>query len=1097
MSTKRRSWLKAGPLALLLAAGLASPVLGQSVTATVTGVVQDNQGGILKGATVKAVNQKTSVEYDGKSNDAGVYTITGLPIGTYTLKVEAPGFKTTVTNPFNLETNQIARIDPKMELGAVTEELEVVGVNPVLQTENATVGEVISGTTATALPLNGRNFAQLPLLVPGSVAPKPDSFTAPKTGDDGGRPYVNGQREQGNNFMLDGLDQNEAMDNLIAYYPSPDALAEIRVETNNYSAEFGNVAGAIVSAVMKSGSNELHGNVFEFMRNDKFDANSWDNNRNQVPEKAKLDQHIFGGTLGGPIVKNKVFFFADYQGTRVDLPGSGASATVAPRAWRNGDFSGLSTPIKDPRTGQPFPGNRIPTDRFSPAARALLADTTNYPLPTNDSVLNSNLAGKQDTSTRNHQGDIKIDANLSQKDNVFVRFSFGNYETSQSVTPLPLLLGTRYESTAQSVAANWSRTFSPSLVNELRIGFSKVTIDDARNGAGLDWAGVGDYNAKLGIPGGQRVPGLSGINWDSAGLTNIGSAAALSETDDKTLQISEKLSISKGSHFISTGVQLLHVSTDRFYAGNEGALGSFTFSGAVTGNAFADFLLDQVSKKGIGIGGEAGQPWTQIQDRIGVYVQDDFKASSKLTLNLGVRWEYTSPLVEKDDRQVNIDINTGETIRVGERGLGRGLYEKYYAGFSPRVGFAWTPNSKTVLRGGFGIVQYMEGTGANNRLTMNAPWFAERSKDFAGGTPSSLSVGFSDLGAGTGSPRAVQLDLRPQFTQQWNLFVERQVTDTMSLSAGYVGSKSSHLVAFRGMNQERAGTGDPSTWGTQQRRPVPQYGLIRYTSSDASANYNGLQVSLRQRRSNGLEFLASYTFSKTLTDNQGFYGPGWGGGNTGFTHFNQGIGDGNQNSYDMAADYGPALFDATHVASVAATYEIPVGKGRSVGADMSGIAQALLGGWNVSSILSVRSGFPITVSQGWGGSSLQGNFAYQRPDRIGNGKGGNFDWANQENPANRWLDAGAFRDAELGTFGDAGVGVVRGPGFWNLDLGLDKDFNLGGSRFLTLRIEAFNALNHSNMGMPVRDFSNKGDFGKILTTANAARVLEFAVKFRF
>jgi hypothetical protein len=1097
MNTKR-SWLRAGPLALLLAASLTSPVRGQSVTASVTGVVEDNTGGIMKGASVTAVSQKTGVEHPTKSNDAGVYTITGLPIGEYKIKAEAQGFKSAVTNAFTLETNQIARVNLKLELGTVNEELQVVGINPVLQTENAVVGEVISGTTATALPLNGRNFAQLTLLVPGVVAPKPDSFIAPKTGDDGGRPFVNGQREQGNNFMLDGLDQNEAMDNLVAYYPSPDSLAEIRVETNNYSAEFGNVAGAIVSAVTKSGTNEFHGNVFEFFRDDKFDANSWGNNKNSTPsspvEKAALNQHIFGATLGGPLVKNKVFFFADYQGTRRDEPG-GATATVAPAAWRLGDLSSVSTPIIDPNTGVAFPGNRIPVSRFSPQARALFGDTTNYPLPTDNSKLNGNYASTQEKSTRNHQGDVKVDANLSPNDNLALRISIGDYDTAQTKTPLPLALGSQYASKAESAAASWSRTFSPTLVNELRFGYSHNTIDDARNGSGLDWAGIGNYNATIGIPGTQRVPGMSGINWESSGLSNIGSAAAISDSDNRTLQLAEKLSISKGSHFLSVGAQVLHTTSERFYAGNEGSLGSFTYSGDVTGHAFADFLLDKVTRKGIG-GGAEGDPWQQSSNRIGVFIQDDFKASSKLTLNIGVRWEYTSPLVEKNDRQVNVDINTGEIIEPGGR-LGRGLYESYYGGFAPRVGFAWTPNDATVIRGGYGIVQFMEGTGANTRLTMNPPFFTERTTAYPKAAPGTIATGFADLGEGTGSPRAYQQDLRPQFTQQRNLFIERRVSDGMSLSAGYVGSSSSHLVAFRGMNQELAGTGPASTWGSQQRKPLPQFGLIRYTASDAEANYNALQVSLRQRRTKGLEFLASYTFSKTLTDNQGFYGPGWGGGETGFTHFNQGIGDGNQDSYHPEADYGPALFDATHVASVAANYELPFGKGRANGSDWSGVSQALLGGWNVSSIVSVRSGFPITVSQGWGGSSLQGNFAYQRPDRVGEGQGQSFDWANQANPSNRWLDVNAFRDAQLGTFGNAGVGILRGPGFWNVDVGLDKDFGLGGSRFLTLRIEAFNALNHANKGMPVRDFSNKDQFGQILTVANSARVLEFAAKLRF
>ena len=1084
----KRSWSTAGPLALLVA-GLTSPVLGQTVNASLTGTVSDNTGAVLTRAAVVAVNRSTGVEYPTKSNDAGVYTITGLPIGPYVVRAEAPGFKSLNTNPITLEGGQTARVNLKLEVGAVTEEIQVTGVNPILQTENAVVGEVISGTTVVSLPLNGRNFAQLALLTPGVQTHAPESFTEVKTGGSSGRPYVNGQREQSNNFMLDGIDMNEAVDNLIAYYPSPDAIAEIRVETNNYSAEYGNVAGGVVSAITRSGSNEIHGSAFVFGRDDKFDANSWANNRSGA-DKGDFQQQIFGATLGGPIAHNKAFFFLNYQGTRVDRPGEGA-ASVAPSEWRNGDFSSLlasGTVITDPATGQPFPNNQIPQSRISPVAQAILANTTNYPLP-NRPGLSGNYVSQRDSETRNHQGDLKIDVNLSASDNLSLRGSAGTYDNTAVQTAFPLILGGSWLSDAQSVSFNWSHVFGPTAVNELRVGWNHVTIDDPP----ADVYGIGDYNATVGIPGGQRIPGLSSIGFGNSGIDSIGSNGIRHKTNNKTFQLAEKLSVSRGRHFLSMGGQWLYYQMFQDYASNSGLLGSFGFNGAFTGFGFADFLLDEVGSKSIGQSG----PWTQIQHRVGLFVQDDFKVNSNLTLNLGLRWEYASPIREKDNRQVNFDVETGERLEPGDRGLGDALYEAYYGGFSPRVGFAWTPNDTMVVRGGYGIVQYQEGTGANCRLPLNLPFFGEFTRPYVG-IPGSMSVGFGDVADPTNVQlRAWQTDLRPQVTQQWNLFVERRVTDTTSLSVGYVGSKSSHVVAFRDINQPVAGVGDPSTWAPfQERRRLASAGItgpVRYTSSDSRASYHGLQSSLRRRRADGFEFLASYTWSKSLGDNPGFYGPGWGGYSANSPNTGLG-GDGSYNSYDMSLDYGPLWFSSKHSLSLSGSYELPVGKGRNVGTDWSGVTDALLGGWNVSAIVSVRSGLPGTTTAGWGpGSSLQNSgFSFERPDRVAG-----VDPLTGDSGWDGYLNIGAFQPAALGTFGNSGIGIWEGPGYWNVDLGVDKNFNLGGSRFLTLRIEAFNVFNHSNKGMPVRDITNTAQFGQILSTANAARVLEFAAKFQF
>jgi outer membrane receptor protein involved in Fe transport len=842
------------------------------------------------------------------------------------------------------------------------------------------------------------------------------------------------------------------------------------------------VAGGVITAITKSGTNEFHGSAFEFARNDKFDANSYGNNKSGAA-KADLTQNIFGATLSGPLVKNKVFFFADYQGQHTNRPGD-ATATVAPDNFRNGSAFGISP------------------SQFSPIAQKLLADTANYPRATNSNAT-GNFVGKADNTTKNNQGDLKLDANLGPNDNLFIRGSIGRYDTSTSAPIFPLAFANGYLSDAQSAAFNWTHSFSPTTVNEVRIGYSHVTINDTPT----DPDNVGNYNAVLGIAGGQAIPGLSALAFGS-GLDTIGTPGVAHDTNDKTTQISEKLSFSKGRHYLSVGGQVIHYNMGQLYGTNSGLLGTFTYAN------FGDFLLDHVSKKQVllntpGSGGfaDAGQ-WTQLQNRIGLFVQDDFKPSSNLTLNLGVRWEYASPITEANNKQVNYDYNTGAVILPGQNGLGNALYNAYYGGISPRLGFAYTVNPKTVLRGGFGMVQYQEGTGANCRLPINPPYYSEVTQAYAGAT-GSAAVGFQDIGAGAAPPlsavqvRAWQTDLRPQLTKQWNFFVERQLTDSTSLNVGYVGSRSTHVITFNDANAPLSGE-----QASVDPRRIPSLGFLRYTASDGIMAYDGLQASARHRMAHGLEFLASYTFSKSLADNQGFYGPGWGGRAANQSTAGQ-QGDGNYDPYNHSLDYGPQWFSAKHTGSLSMNYQLPIGKGRGVGSDWSGVQQALLGGWNVSGILSVRSGLPITATDtaGWGaGPSNNTGFGVERPNLTGAPILTGASTADLKAGA-KYLNPAAFSPNVVhGAHGDSGVGIAYGPAFYNLDAGLDKNFDLGSAKFLTIRVEAFNVLNHTNLGLPNRNLNfNRGDgsfsvdptFGRIDEIANSQRVLEFAAKFVF
>jgi len=1100
-------FLRHSQVALLAVAALAlvpAAVHAQTGAASITGLVSDSTGAAAPGVTVTAINQATNVEYSGTSNSAGNYTITALPVGTYVVKSALTGFKTSTTKPITLEAKQIARLDFRMELGKLEDTVEVVGQAPVLQTESATVGEVISGNTVESLPLNGRNVGQLALLLPGTVTYNPRGFT--NIGSiNMNRPFVNGNREQTNNFTVDGLDVNETIDNRVSYQPTPDALAEISVETNNYAADVGNVGGAVISNVIKSGANQFRGNVFEFYRNSDFDANTWENNRSNAPKQERT-QHIYGATLGGPLVKDKLFFFADYQGSRQDAPGS-TTASVAPEAWRHGDLSSVTTVIKDPLTGLPFPGNQIPLARISPTALAILNDTANYPLPNrNVSGVSGNYVGDTLFKIRAHQGDLRLDWNASTSDKLFARFSFATYTDERDKNPFPLIFATKNDQPFWNVGVNWSRVLSPSMINEVLVGFSNTTVTADT----FDWAGVGGGNAKYGIAGGQPIDGMSSIGWAS-GLTAPGAIASDSDTLAKTYQLNEKLTWLKGRHTLKFGGQFLRYNQRRFYAGNNGLLGFINFNGAFTGFAFSDFLLDKVSSKGRG-GGDPTDPWTHLQNRIGLFVQDDFKVTPALTMNLGLRWAYTSPLVEQDNRQSNFDVaqpygnGTGVQTFAKDGSLyDEALYHPYYKGFEPRLGVAWSATDRLVLRGGYGISQFMEGTGANLRLPLNPPFFYESNVNYDTTTGAgSMASGFADLVPGTtpsGNVRAYDPNLRPQFTQQWNAFVEYRVTGSMSAQVGYVGHHATHLVTPTEGNQALPGVGDPSTWAPKAtRRPLygvqPLITTIATTTSLSGSKYNSLQASVRQRTSKGLEFLASYTFAKGTTNNRGFYGVFGGTGPQGVTSATEGAYW--QNTYDPEAEWGPMFHDVRHNFIFSATYELPFGKGRKWGSDWSGVTNGILGGWKLGGIFQARTGLPVTVIDGRA-RSLQGERGAERPNCVGDWKPANQSITADSSAPNdsRWLDINGFAMVPLGTFGNCPVGVARAPGYSNVDLALSKRFEVGGPRYLEFRAEAFNVFNHPSFGPPARDISVPNTFGLITSTVSSPRVVELALKFYF
>jgi len=1076
----------------------------QTYTATVTGTVSDSQGAAVPGVKVVATNQGTKLEYTAQTGDAGVYTIPFLPIGVYVLTVESSGFKKLVSNEIKLEVNQTARVDLQLQVGGVNEIVNVQGVAPVLQTESVTVGQVISGNTINSLPLNGRNFQQLTLLVPGAVTPNPRGFTDAGMGAQG-RPYVNGNREQGNTFLLDGIPVDETIDNRIGYKPNVDAVAEFKIETGNSSSEFGNVTGATVIQTLKSGTNNFHGSAFEFFRNSALDANSWTNNRSRdpltgkAPAKRALKQNILGGTFGGPIVRERTFFFADYQGTFNRNEGS-LFRTVAPAAWRTGNLASLSAFIRDPRKpgncnandrSACFTNSVIPADRIvNPVAKALLTDPRLYPLPNvSQSALANNYLASDANKIDGHQFDVKIDHRFSDKDNFSARYSFADFKATPVRLALPTDISTTSFSRPQNIALNWTRTISPTIINEARVGLNRAVfiseLSDVNN--------LGAANSKLGIGGAQANPGISNVRLGS-GLSDIGSVGIIEDNVTNTFHYGDNLTVIAGRHQLKMGGQWQRYQQNRYYPGNNGLLGFFGYNTArFTGQGFADFLMDQLNAKGVGnAGGTNPGTWGHRQNRIGLFFQDDFKVRQNFTLNLGMRWEYTSPVVEVKDRQANFELYSGKLLLAGRDGNSRALYEPFYKGFEPRIGFAWTPGlfeNKFVVRAGYGITQYMEGTGSNLRLPLNSPFFLEVEKNFDPTSgPGIIASGFADViptpGTVAGQIRVWDPNLRPQFTQQYNLALEYQLSNATSISAAYVGHRATHLVAPTDWNQPLPDPGPPSTWRSlDARRPLagvrPGVTQISGTESWAVSNYNSLQVSARQRSSKGLEFLLSYTLSKTLTDNLGYYGSAGVRAQGAYSANNY-----NRHGYN----YGPAFFDATHNFTWAGTYDLPFGKGRAFGGGWNSLTNGLLGGWALGSILQFRSGFPITVTAA--DQSLQGGRGSARPNLIG-------DPTLDNRTLDRWMDAAAFSLPAQGTFGSAGVGVLRAPGYKNLDISLSKKFNLTESKYFDFRAEFFNFTNTPSFAPPAADLSAPATFGRITDTVSNPRNLEFALKFHF
>ncbi len=1127
-------------VALLLCT--ANPAWGQEVTATITGTVSDPSGAAVAGATATAKDVLRGLTYSSVTNESGIYRISQLAVGDYELRVEKQGFQSTLVPAFTLVLHQTARVDVALKVGQVTQVVEVSGEAPILKTDTTEVSTIIDAATNAALPLATRNYVELTLLAPGAVTPSPASFNTGDNVGSGGRPFINGNREQSNNFLLDGLDNNQVSDNLLGYTPAPDAIQEFNLITQNASAEFGNFQGGIVSVSLKSGTNQFHGDVWEFFRNDKLNANNWGHKiTNPIVPRDKLRWNMFGGTVGGPVFKNKLFFFFDYQGQRFDHPASSSLFTVFTAKERTGDFSELcetgftggvcnppsgptdarrhvqlynpcaagtginGTPCTAAATRTPFTNNQIPIGMIDPVAQALFKSSL-YPAPINGNLINNAL----NTSANNfnsNQYDIKIDDNISAKDRLYGRYSHA-LQKNPTLNSFALF-GTGFsEAPIYSGLLNWTHTINQSLLNEARLGVNYVKL---HNGTVFD-SSVGNFGNQLGIANGNPsgIVGLLGLGFTGGLVSGIGSSEVTQRFPSTVIQFSDGLIITRGRHVLHTGFELWRDRINIFYSGNSGSLGNINFLNAFTSSAGttgtggapeADFFLGlpQTVNRGI-----AGGGWGQRSTIFAGYVQDDWRVSNNLTLNLGLRYEAHTPWVEQNNKQTNYGLFSGAIELAGQNGNSRALYNGQYGivDFQPRVGFAWTPGAlgrKTVVRGAFTISSYLEGTGTNLRLTLNPPWTpAEIITHYNNVALPATTTDQGIVGAPPSDPyvganlRVWAPDFQPSVAKQWNFSIQHELTNATTLQLGYVGQYADNLAQPMWLIQNilnANGTVSPGPYLAGNPTLKSKIGAISGTFANAWMDYNALQAVLQKRMSSGLQGQVAYTYSKCMTNSGGYYGS-WGStqASPGMPYW--------QNVYDGKSEKGPCFYDETHNLTSYVLYQLPFGHGKKFGSSMNKAANAVVGGWEVSGILTLHTGFAMTVNN-WGDPSNTGGWVSRTncSSSIGYPK----TIVSQANGGGiQWFDPNSFTPVAAGHFGDCSNGKVRGPGLKNFDMGLKKEFSFGESRKLEFRSEFLNLTNTKILNVPTvfADFSATTGLGRI-TSSQGERNIQLALKFIF
>ncbi len=1061
---------------------------GQLNTGGILGTVRDASGAVVAGATVEVKNVGTNLRRTAATDSKGDYAVSNLEPGYYAVTVSAQGFQESVHSGLQLLVNQLLRVDASLTVGSLQQRVEVTGQPPLVQTDTSSVGQVIESNQVENLPLNGRYFLQLALLSTGTNAGAPGNSQANR--DIGGVSLAaNGARTPSNNYMMDGMDNNLTINGYIGLMPSVDTIEEFKVQTSTYSAEFGRSAGAQINLVSKSGTNQWHGSAYEFLRNDHLDAADFFLN-SSGQHKAPLKQNQFGATIGGPVVKDKTFFFFGYEGFRARR-GETFISTVPTAAEKQGDFTALSKTIYNPLLPmvngqrQEFTvHNVVDSSLINPASKFLEGFVPNPNLP--GFVNNFILAPSKQSDDK--QFYARIDHKISDHDQVWGRFNwFGDVITN------PARLGTvaigsagldsgshQSHHTIQGELAE-THTLSPTLLNDFRLGYSRPWWDFTGLNAGHD------YTSQAGIKGISNNPAITGFpHIVIYGYNSWGDGSYIpNPNDEESFFVMDHVSWVKGSHSVRVGADIQRYHFD-FIGLSEGrGLWWFTgtYSGATSANygtPFVEYLmgLPAIAQDSIGL----NKSYIR-QTFYNFFIQDDYRATKRLTLNLGLRYENQRPPTEKYGRLTSFDFQTGQETFCNPAYAPQGyLYgdEKSFNcsntvpanhDFGPRIGFAYrlTQDSKTVLRGGYGIFYDLESTNPILNESGNPPFSYFNSFHNNPVTPDpdiDITNVFEQtpvIGMYPGLSY-IQKNFVPGYYQQWNLSVQREITTGFSLDAAYVGSKGTHLIWTTNDNQPLPG---PNV-NFQASRPYPLFGGIGSQASGASSVYHSLQLKAEAKNKHGLTSLSSYTWSKSIDNDSDPYGSSYNPRNT------------------TTAMRGPSSFDQTQRFVQSWLYALPVGRGKTFLGNSGRLANAVIGGWKVAGIYTFGTGFPFTPNI----ASDEANIGLggQVPIRLRSGKVPNPSVA-------EWYDLSAFTYPAPYTFGNSGRGILRGPRLSVLDFSVRKTFDITERQHLDFRAEFFNFLNHPNFGMP--DSTIDDNSPGLTSTVGTPREIQFALRYYF
>jgi hypothetical protein len=1108
------------PAGLLLLCS--ASLFGQGTGAEITGTVSDASGGLVPNATVTITNAATNAQRTLTTNASGIYDAPSLSPGVYSVKVATTGFRSDVRNNVELQVGQVARLDFDLQVGNISDTVEVQAATATLDTETSSVGTVIESRRISDLPLNGRNYLQLASLVPGATTYGPGNFIAQARGGGDRANFqlnVSGQRLEFNHYMLDGIENTDPNYGTYLFQPSVDALQEFKLETSTYSAEYGRNM-AQVNVITKSGTNQFHGAAFEFLRNSQLDAKNYFDSSVKIPP---FRRNQFGAVIGGPVRiphlfdgRNKLFFLFNYEGLRQAKSQTALSAV--PNALdRTGDFSASSTPIYDPSTrvlsadgskvlsALQFPGNIIPASRIHPNAAFYFANF--YPLPNNGAKGYSGNFISNESATANSDGELtRVDWQQSTASTFAFRYSHSG-EPQYTPAALPQQGAVNLTITHESMLSH-TLILGGNKVNEFKFGISRL---EQNNGELHSNDPNADYVKKLGVPYVVDTPLFWGIpfvqlsNFQSAGDPANGPYANW----DTLIQFTDHFSWNKGRHSLKFGADILRTRFN--LTGNDVARGRFTFSGIYTSpvgvspqpqNAVADFLLGDMSNAE----GQLGQVVAMLRSTSsGFYFQDQWKVTPKLTVNYGMRYELAPGLHEKYDHLTNIAFKWDNSmqptwVRAGtgdfyegyspfhlpsyipiNRGMfGNTIYRTDRNDFGPRIGAAWSVNGKTVIRAGFGIYYVHDIGNAMFDVARNMPFTLRIQQTANSITPNETwSSPFPILSVSTLAP-AWQWGDPTSYVPQWSLNVQRGLTKDLSLEVGYVGSSGVHLDRTTYYNEPPPGG---PTSNLNARRPFPQLGFVQVVQASSHSSYHSLQARLQQRFAHGFTLLSSFSWEKSMDNGSGV---------------RQANGDSYvpQDVNNLAGERGLSAFNFGLRSTTSFLYQIPVGRGRMFAGKANKLVDALIGGWQFGAIFTAQGGFPFSIG-------CQSNATYQNTDTTCRADATGLDPQLPNPTPNNWFNLAAFTNRQgfvAGTgpyrFGTSGRNVVIGPGITELDASLFKSFALTETSRLDFRSEFFNLPNHPILGQPGSTVGSTS-YGAITSTRLDSRQIQFALKLVF